>query len=138
LGVGLSKRRSVSYAFDDISIDQVTESALAAKLASGACLSQFNKLPMVYIIRGHYNMQLSMAQGKASEGNIGADADFSHSQSTDPAKVGFSVSWNAASDWKIEQKQARPWFRIVAQAVRQADGSYILKTTTTGTKRADR
>ncbi len=126
VGLKLDRKKSIHYALDDISIDQVRETELSELIRSPACVREFNNRRRVYLVRGHYLMQLNMSQGRSASAALEGSAAMSRTNSADPAKVGFNVGWNGRNDWKIEQKAARPWFRIVARAERQPDGSYAI------------
>jgi len=122
-GFRIQKKKTINYSFEDISVTQISEFALDQEVADPKCQRQFNRRSAVYVVRGNYNMQLNLSQGKSSE--VGLTVDGYRSKNyADRAKRGFNVGFNSNKDWKISQKKARPWFRIVTRYVRQADGSY--------------
>lgn len=124
IGLRLERRRTLAYSFTDIRVRQVYETDFDRIMATPECVAQFNNRPVVFVIRGNYLMKLSMAQGESMSSGIEANAAYGTTATSDNARVGFNVSWNRRGDWKIEQKQARPWFRIVAKLERQPDGTY--------------
>ncbi|MEO1046638.1 MAG: hypothetical protein AAFX04_14465 [Pseudomonadota bacterium] len=122
-GFRIQKKKAMSYSFDDISVTQISEFALDQKITEPSCQRQFNNRRAVYVVRGNYNMKLSLSQGKSSGFGLSVDG-YSRQNFADPTRRGFNVGYNSTRDWKISQKKARPWFRIVSRYVRQSDGSY--------------
>lgn len=123
-GLSLSRERSLSYAFEDVALKQVSETDLENRLNSSSCKNQFGGQRVVFVVRGSLQMKLGIAQSNKRASEISLGADLVKTDLNDAAKVGFDVGWNSSNEWKIEQKAARPWFRIVTKMVRQPDGTY--------------
>ncbi len=122
-GFRIQNKKAINYSFEEISVTQISEFALDQKVAEPQCERQFNNRRAVYVVRGTYNMQLNLSQGRSSNAGLSVDG-YRKNNYADKTKRGFNVGFNSNKDWMISQKKARPWFRIVTRYVRQADGSY--------------
>lgn len=119
--LNVSRKKDVSYDFQDLSVGQLTEAAALAAVNSPACLAQLGHRDRIFIVRGQLNMRLTMAQTRHGDFSLGAEVV---TNTKDPERVGFDVSWSSKDDWVLNQKKPRPWFRVVGMMQRGPGGKF--------------
>lgn len=118
-GLALNRTNSVKFSFDETKIQQLEESDAADILNQASCFQKIKYRKVLYLVRGILLTRLNVSQGSTT--GLSADADVVAAK--DIAQLGFLGKYGRNNSWSLQQKEARPWFRIVSKYVLNNSGT---------------
>lgn len=123
-GLALDRGKTTRYAFEDIAVRQLTQVATQAAVNAPACLRDLDGIDRIFVVRGYLVMRLTVEQTRQRAGSAELGVSLGRVVAIDAAKVGFDTTWSSNRDWRLRQKMARPWFRIVGKMERALNGRF--------------
>lgn len=118
-GLSLDRKRAVSLSISDISMDQLSQVESTRIVNSDRCLRDLveSQKREVFLVRGLISMRMNFSQTSSgtSAAQLNAEAEKNLSA------VNFKGKVDSDNNWSLEQKTARPWFRIVSRYTYNSD-----------------